>query len=296
MNYIIDFSTPKRRPMDRKEHGFTLIELLVVIAIIALLAAILFPVFARARENARRATCQSNLKQIGIGLIQYTQDNDGYLVAALMKDPTNHYWRWMDVAYPYIKNTQVFSCPSDSNNEAGGNNPNNNAYVYPSTMPGGNIHGGYSTGNYAINNAYEVGQPLSTTSPSAFMYFDPSGNPQRPPNDPAPSYYYQVHESQLQVPATTAWVMDSNDAFDGIAANTNQFSITWATDTNVAVDSTGLRFTSTDPQTGGSGIIARHLDTINALYCDGHVKAVKVSALCVQNAAGHYPNFTIQDD
>ena len=58
----------------RSEKGFTLIELLVVIAIIAILAAILFPVFARARENARRASCQSNLKQIGLGILQYTQD------------------------------------------------------------------------------------------------------------------------------------------------------------------------------------------------------------------------------
>jgi prepilin-type N-terminal cleavage/methylation domain-containing protein len=60
----------------RQLRGFTLIELLVVIAIISLLAAILFPVFARARENARRASCQSNLKQIGLGIAQYTQDYD----------------------------------------------------------------------------------------------------------------------------------------------------------------------------------------------------------------------------
>src|SRR5688572_2069456 len=61
----------------RLRLGFTLIEILVVIAIVALLAAILFPGFAKARENARRASCQSNLKQIGIGLMQYTQDFDG---------------------------------------------------------------------------------------------------------------------------------------------------------------------------------------------------------------------------
>src|SRR5687767_6194063 len=59
-----------------RKSGFTLIELLVVIAIIAILAAILFPVFARARENARRASCQSNLKQVGLGFVQYTQDYD----------------------------------------------------------------------------------------------------------------------------------------------------------------------------------------------------------------------------
>ena len=60
----------------KKNRGFTLIELLVVIAIIALLAAILFPVFARARENARRASCQSNMKQVALGVAQYVSDND----------------------------------------------------------------------------------------------------------------------------------------------------------------------------------------------------------------------------
>src|SRR5690606_6779733 len=75
-NHISENSGAKR--------GFTLIELLVVIAIIAILAAILFPVFARARENARRASCQSNLKQIGLGLMQYTQDYDERLPAGFL--------------------------------------------------------------------------------------------------------------------------------------------------------------------------------------------------------------------
>src|SRR5438093_3030967 len=70
------------RQQRAKQQGFTLIELLVVIAIIAILAAILFPVFARARENARRASCQSNLKQIGLGMEQYKQDYDGLYMAA----------------------------------------------------------------------------------------------------------------------------------------------------------------------------------------------------------------------
>ena len=93
------------------KRGFTLIELLVVIAIIAILAAILFPAFARARENARRASCQSNLKQIGLGIMQYTQDYDERLPAGRTHDGTA--WiGWHSVVQPYIKSTQVFRCPS----------------------------------------------------------------------------------------------------------------------------------------------------------------------------------------
>src|SRR5471032_3250205 len=100
------------------KRGFTLIELLVVIAIIAILAAILFPVFARARENARRASCQSNLKQIGLGTLQYCQDYD------------ERYPNWGcrnalggagsdtvgvdEKLQPYLKSYQVLICPSDT--------------------------------------------------------------------------------------------------------------------------------------------------------------------------------------
>jgi len=109
--------------MTRKvRHAFTLIELLVVIAIIAILAAILFPVFAQAREKARQATCASNLRQLGMGIMMYHQDYDE-------KYP---YWNWgnsgqggagSDMAslwhvaiFPYIKNVGVYTCPSDAQN------------------------------------------------------------------------------------------------------------------------------------------------------------------------------------
>src|SRR5215216_6607048 len=94
----------------RAMKGFTLVELLVVIAIIAILAAILFPVFSRARENARRSSCQSNLKQLGLGMAQYVQDYDERFVS----------WRstttgWAELLQPYVKSTQVLQCPSEKN-------------------------------------------------------------------------------------------------------------------------------------------------------------------------------------
>lgn len=92
--------------------GFTLIELLVVIAIIAILAAILFPVFARARENARRSSCQRNLKQLGLGMLQYTQDFDEkHFTCSTLTG--SHCPGWAGATYPYVKSKDVYKCPSD---------------------------------------------------------------------------------------------------------------------------------------------------------------------------------------
>lgn len=113
------------------KRGFTLIELLVVIAIISILAAILFPVFARARENARRASCLSNLKQLGLGAMMYSQDYDEKILrlttcgsteletgktttntSACAAPSAGYVHLWMHSLYPYVKSVQVFNCPS----------------------------------------------------------------------------------------------------------------------------------------------------------------------------------------
>jgi prepilin-type N-terminal cleavage/methylation domain-containing protein/prepilin-type processing-associated H-X9-DG protein len=124
----------------KARSGFTLIELLVVIAIIAILAAILFPVFAKAREKARQITCASNLKQLGLAFLQYQQDNDE-------TNPTGSLWHaslpagqgqgWAGQIYPYVKSAGVFACPDDSSNGSSG--AQNMSYgfnqnLYPLTM------------------------------------------------------------------------------------------------------------------------------------------------------------------
>src|SRR5579883_223959 len=113
----------RRTPMSlRAQRGFTLIELLVVIAIIAILAAILFPIFAQARDKARAVACMSNMKQIGTATQMYVQDYDEriFFRSTTNVDSTRIHTatsgnslRWWNMLMPYVKNNQVYRCPSD---------------------------------------------------------------------------------------------------------------------------------------------------------------------------------------
>ena len=151
----------KSTPTNQKIPAFTLIELLVVIAIIAILAAILFPVFARARENARRSSCLSNMKQIGLGIIQYAQDYDETFPPA-RTTLTSVSWRWM--IQPYLKSTQVNSCPSRSGDQTA---TGGNGLTFEISYAGNWCRGAGTTGVNSYSNGYgafsndDTGLPLA---------------------------------------------------------------------------------------------------------------------------------------
>ena len=136
-------------PTTPRKTAFTLIELLVVIAIIAILAAILFPVFARARENARRTSCMSNLKQIGLGVIQYVQDYDE--AYPLYSGGGGAYvnggvYGWGAVLQPYLRSNQVYQCPSEAGSYAPSTDLTNRGYLdYSMNF---NVGGGHNGSPY----------------------------------------------------------------------------------------------------------------------------------------------------
>jgi prepilin-type N-terminal cleavage/methylation domain-containing protein/prepilin-type processing-associated H-X9-DG protein len=218
-------------------RGFTLIELLIVIAIIAILASILFPVFARVRENARRASCQSNLKQIGLAVMQYTQDFDEIMPLADLDGAAP---RWTDNLQPYLKSYQVFKCPSDDTANPA---PNSTSSSYSA-----NLMGRQNSGNLT--------HPWSTWTWTGTMTLVPR------------------LMAEIRMPTTTILAAEGTD-------------YAWSCNN---LNSAACSFTinqTTEPRQFGEWR-ERHLGTINTLWADGHVKAVKLELVATKATVGPY--------
>jgi len=161
----------RTRPGERRPGGaFTLIELLVVIAIISILAAMLFPVFARAREKGRQASCVSNMKQIGIAVAQYVQDNDETLPTREFDAGSGRQYSWKVQIFPYVKSKGVFQCPS--NDETSQKELNGPIDAIPGSY---GCNAGASAGIRASSGGYPFDG--NAQSPMPAVYTDGTGRP-----------------------------------------------------------------------------------------------------------------------
>lgn len=233
--------------------GFTLIELLVVIAIIAILAAILFPVFAQAREKARAISCISNEKQLGLALIQYSEDYDEYIANAWYNDyansrdlPGNNIaYKWMDAVYPYVKSTKVYTCPDFQDVENWGDTGDYEPWTTFTANPDTQ-----HWGSYGINATY----------------WNTGSNPDCA--SPAGNSAYHIKLSQLAHPSTTVWVADTDGPY--------QFD--WPNGTPPIITRGGYQIMGGGDNTDGD-LVARHTGLVNCIFCDGHAKAMQINLL-----------------
>lgn len=253
--------------------AFTLIELLVVIAIIAILAAILFPVFAQAREKARAISCLSNMKQIGLSVVMYTQDYDETYAAGF-----NGYGGasgWAGQIYPYVKSTAVFHCPDDS------------------TPPGINGHpSSYALNSNVINHAqlkydgcpgfvptYSLAVLSAPASTVLIFEVDGSGN-----------YDVSTEANAPGSPGSTVDDCGGSPAGNGLGQPAfglpalNGFVATGSTELTMA---TGLPATIVPSDINGGYAIynnspnGRHQNGANYIMADGHAKWLLPGAVSV---------------
>ena len=250
--------------MKKTLRGFTLIELLVVIAIIAILAAILFPVFAQAKEAAKKTACLSNTKQIGLALMMYEQDFDDVVAPNTWFDANGRVYTWFELLLPYSKNKDIGVCPSADKST-----------LFTSDSPLGTKQA------YVLNNFYwwdnrlsifQQGSESSSTSIESLtggVYCVDGGVWTAHGGDP-----WTPDEPKFQYQATLyPWA----GIFNNLAAQPNVSPITI--------------------MTFQGAIIARHNAGTNAAFLDGHSKFVKVTELLkkkVETGTGYdlYTYFT----
>jgi prepilin-type N-terminal cleavage/methylation domain-containing protein/prepilin-type processing-associated H-X9-DG protein len=237
--------------------GFTLIELLVVIAIIAILAAILFPVFAQAREKARAASCLSNCKQMGLAISMYSQDWEGY---PMMSSPagTVPRTRWPDYIQPYVKNQGVFLCPS------AGADLKANAWAHDPTA----FYGGYGYNYQYLGNTrllYAATEAVISVPAETIVITDTNGV--RKDNGALGGGVYTIDPplpSRRGSGRETGFYAEQKDCGTGATPEGR-----W-----------GCRSTPAE----------RHTGNVTVIFADGHAKAMRLSRLDDLNGDGVIDN------
>jgi prepilin-type N-terminal cleavage/methylation domain-containing protein/prepilin-type processing-associated H-X9-DG protein len=250
-----------RKDIIMKRKGFTLIELLVVIAIIAILAAILFPVFAQAREKARAIACLSNTKQLALAVMQYTQDNDERNAAGFSG------WGggsgWAGQIYPYVKSVAVFQCPDDST-------PRNDGTPV----------------NYGINANLTTSQPACTWPSSCSNGCDLSGQGYSIAQYNAPASTVMLFEvtNSAWYTINAATLPDGQDSCGGSASGNGTGTVGgWALSaTQIPAYATGVFNGNTglgqlSPASWGNLPLGRHQGGANYVMADGHAKFLRAS-------------------
>jgi prepilin-type processing-associated H-X9-DG protein len=228
----------------------------------------LFPGFAKAREAARRASCQSNLRQIGLGFLQYVETYDGKMPRSFFgtpgdstpEDSVPNNYKWMDAIFPFIKDEKLFNCPSDGAS---------NLYRFRDTV---------NYGSYGLNGAY--GAVLTDNQ-----------TPPRSANN------LLVDSAQIIRPSQTVWVTDNNNSVSTSNPGGSQGFFWPSPAANPSI-------TTTEPRQL-QNIVERHLGTTATLFCDGHVKSMRLEVLAAKKTLidpkdGQTKDvmtfFTIEDD